>query len=371
MNTTIPRLCILLALSAFQGSAKAQCQSQGPLSATVFSDDNATGVYAFGSPSSAASSDDNRASASAIISVLSGNTHYLKVTGFNFSVPATAGICGILVEVEKSASNTSILATVTDDAVRLVKGGVVTGNNYATGDEWPGTDSYYSYGGNADLWGAGWTPADVNAADFGVVFSAQINGLISLLPSARIDHIRVTVFYNDPLPVHFTGFDARSMDGNTVLLQWTTADNDEEVGFTVQRSPDGRHWTGVHSIMGGISPEIREYRYQDPAPPHADYCYYRVRMEKHSGMILYTSVAWVRLKKHAGISVYPNPASGKVTIGCPAGARVRILDISGRVLPLRAIATGFSLVTFDLAGFSPGYYILEVNGERVKLLKKP
>jgi len=83
--------------------SKAQCTSQGAFSGSIFSDDNATGVYTFNTPSNAAASDNNRTFAAALIGLLSGTTHYLKATSFGFSIPSSANICGIELQIEKSA----------------------------------------------------------------------------------------------------------------------------------------------------------------------------------------------------------------------------------------------------------------------------
>lgn len=217
----------------------AQYSTEGPLSGSTFSDDNSIGNFPFSIPGNAITSDNNRSTASALLVLLNGNTHYLKVTGFGFSIPALSTITGIKVEVEKSAWDISILATVKDNSIRLVKGGTPVGNNKADGSSWTESDNYNIYGDTTDDWGTSWTPDEINASDFGVVFSARIAGLISLIPTARVDHIRVTVFYITALPIHFISFNVDAKKKNEILLSWTTADNDERVLFTVQRSADG------------------------------------------------------------------------------------------------------------------------------------
>src|SRR5262245_61359342 len=96
------RLFVTTAISLFLYNADlaAQCISSGWHNATSFSTDNSTGVYDFAIPANAQVSDNNRADASALISLLSGNTYYLRATGFGFSIPSYAIICGVSVEVE-------------------------------------------------------------------------------------------------------------------------------------------------------------------------------------------------------------------------------------------------------------------------------
>ncbi len=116
-------------------------------------------------------------------------TDYLEATDFGFAVPAGATITGISVQISRAQGNTG---NVTDNIVRLLKGGVLSGSDKSTGAGWM-RDAFtnMSYGGAADMWGLALTPADVNAADFGVRLSATLTGS----GSALVDYIRIKVNY--------------------------------------------------------------------------------------------------------------------------------------------------------------------------------
>lgn len=76
-----------------------------------------------------------------------------------------------------------------DNSVRLVVGGVIVGDNKASADAWPSTAAFATYGSGADLWGTAITPAQANAADFGLVVSAVNNG------TAEIDYAEISLYY--------------------------------------------------------------------------------------------------------------------------------------------------------------------------------
>lgn len=160
--------------------------SQGPLSPSTIVDDAAVGTRTWANPGNAASSNNSYAVAGQPGSVQS--SHYLKATGFGFSIPAGATIQGIVVEVERKG--TDALSAV-DIAARLVKAGTVQATDRSTGTAFPATDAYATYGSSSDLWGTTWTPAQINATDFGFVFQANIEPL----KDAFVDHIRITVTY--------------------------------------------------------------------------------------------------------------------------------------------------------------------------------
>ena len=127
-----------------------------------------------------------------------------------------------------------------ENSIKIVKGGVISGDEKSTGVGLAGVNNYVSYGSSSDLWGLAWTPSDINSSDFGVVYSARgetaishylkatnfglsiptgatINGILAEVEQAfgwfpssdiyvRVDHIRVTVYYStkiSPFPTFY------------------------------------------------------------------------------------------------------------------------------------------------------------------------
>jgi hypothetical protein len=124
---------------------------------------------------------------------------YLKATDYDFAVPSNATIQGITAEVERSAS---VGGVITDQSVRIVKGGSITGDSRASGSTWPTSDAYQTYGGSSDLWGESWTPADINSTGFGLAVVPQTTSSAQ----ARVDHIRMTVRYTTPSSMETTQY---------------------------------------------------------------------------------------------------------------------------------------------------------------------
>jgi len=170
--------------------------SAGPNNGSSFVDDASVGTVAWSNPANAQYSDNVYASVTLNSGIIS---HYLKATGFGFSIPSNATINGILVEVERKAA----AGTIGDYSVKLVKGGAISGNNKAdTTNNWPTTDTYKSYGGSTDLWGLSWTAADINASNFGMAIACRGYAANSI---SYIDHIRITVYYTAVNTYTYTG----------------------------------------------------------------------------------------------------------------------------------------------------------------------
>ena len=120
---------------------------------------------------------------------------YLSATNFGFAIPADNIINGIQVSDHEAKQDSVSSPYIQDVVVSLIKGGAVTGNNKAaTGTNWPTTMTSASYGRTSDLWGTTWTPADVNASNFGVVLSVQATPQ-HYSRTASVDYIQVTVTY--------------------------------------------------------------------------------------------------------------------------------------------------------------------------------
>lgn len=151
----------------------------------TFASDNTLGVVSITNPSNAQLSDDTYATSVLLITQVS---NYLKVTNFLFGVPSDATITGVTLSVEKSGN--TLNATV-DSSVRLVKGGVISGNDKASASLWSTSDAVATYGSSTDLWGLTLTPADVNSSSFGFV----INASATLAGTAQIDYVSLQIDY--------------------------------------------------------------------------------------------------------------------------------------------------------------------------------
>lgn len=123
-------------------------------------------------------------------------SHYLVCTNYGFTLPAGSTINGIVVNVERSATGSQIQ----DLRMRAVRGGVIGATDRSTATQYTTTDTVEAHGGAADLWGAAWTVANINAANFGAAFAAQKNGTAGGARTVNVDHMPITVYYTPSTP---------------------------------------------------------------------------------------------------------------------------------------------------------------------------
>lgn len=179
----------------------------GPNNGATFADDATVGTISLANPTNAAGSDNSYVTWVLLLGQLG---HYLKATAFGFAIPIDATIDGITVEVEKS---TTVGTSITDQSVKLVKTGVISGTEKASASQWGTSDAYATYGSSTDLWGLTWTPTDVNLSTFGVAIAPTCG----LAATAQVDHIRISIAYtgsNRPggLGARFTSSGLRTID---------------------------------------------------------------------------------------------------------------------------------------------------------------
>ncbi|WP_224360782.1 hypothetical protein [Hyalangium versicolor] len=174
--------------STLIGSPCADLRSQGPLSPTV-----ATGVSSliiWNQPSEARL--DDGASATATLG-RGDETNTLVLTGWGFNLPQHATLRGIRVEVRRSAS---VAGAILDTTVKLKAPGAEYSNKART-QAWETSPTVATYGGPEDLWNTSLlAPAALNDPSFGIVLGAH-HSRAHGTAEARVDSVRVTVFYTD------------------------------------------------------------------------------------------------------------------------------------------------------------------------------
>lgn len=117
-------------------------------------------------------------------------TQQLRFTGFGVDLPADATVTGIEVVVIRRSDRSE---TIQDRTLRLLKRGVPAGHNLASDEGWDNEWTGAYYGGEGDLWGVQWTPADFDSEGFGLVI--DVSG--KSYSRAEIDEVSITIYYKE------------------------------------------------------------------------------------------------------------------------------------------------------------------------------
>jgi hypothetical protein len=340
-----------------------QCTAVGPNNANSFSNSLATSTPPWINNSNAQLSDDVYASAGQFVpSFYTTNSNYLIFLNPKFSIPGSAVICGIQFDVERSATGLLPGSSVTDNSIKILKGGEITGTEQASGSVWPSTDTYTTYGGNTDLWGKTWTADDINAPDFGFAISAKLsNGADSGFLTAQVDHIRATVYYTLLLPITLKHFNAKQIS-DKVKLEWVTTAEFNNKCFLVERSVNNYSWTTIDTLPGAGYSDIEKYyvAYDNfPGPVN----YYRLKQIDFAGKVSMSKIITMKTSNisapFAGVS--PNPVSSLLTINSPEEIKdVHFFNTNSvEVFPAVYRTQRLSRV-YDVKQLSPGIYFSRI-----------
>ena len=137
------------------------------------------------------------------------------------------------------------------------------------------------------------------------------------------------------LPVSLVDFSGESFE-KYVTLNWSTASEQNNKQFEIQRSEDARHWTGIGTLKGaGTTNENRQYFFNDLNPIDG-LIYYRLVQEDFDGRTRTYKTIVVNRMKYKEPTVYPNPSSGSYfLVDIPVNieerrVNIEIFDFTGK-----------------------------------------
>lgn len=168
-----------------------------------------------------------------------------------------------------------------------------------------------------------------------------------------------------PAPVAWAGFEATAEQGG-VNLEWSTEQEWNNAGFTVERSAEGYRWQDLATVAAGTQPEgPQHYAYRDHHPLPGEN-FYRIRQTDYDGTTDYSDIRTVRVDAAPIHRLYPNPARAGTTLHLSGSAqRVELISAEGRILPL---ATTNGQVQLP-AHLPPALYVVRIDGKTLLRLQ--
>lgn len=195
------------------------------------------------------------------------------------------------------------------------------------------------------------------------------NSAVSCVTSASATILTTTC---TSLPVSLTDFGAYKKD-NGVVLTWTTATEQNNKGFEVERSADGTSWKLIGWVnsqaINGNSNTKLVYNYTDKLPLTGNN-FYRLKQIDLDGSVEYSMVKLVTWSKGSNISIYPNPVADELTIeGADLkGGYVRIFNAMGQQVNLVSVQSNDNLVRINVSRLAGGVYYITVTGNDNKII---
>ena len=205
-------------------------------------------------------------------------------------------------------------------------------------------------GTEAEYYVGKWNGASWTLLGAATPASNQISGSVSSFSDFTAGELGV-------FPVEWLDFTATPQQ-QTVLLDWSTAQEQNSHFFAIERSTDEQYWREIgQQSAAGNSQDIRQYAFTDQKP-EVGLNYYRLRQVDLDGTHSFSEVRSVRFQE-LGIRVYPNPVENTLHLDLPAGDwNAELLDGLGRSI-LSVEQVGSEL---DLSQLPAGTYQLRLTG---------
>jgi len=185
--------------------------------------------------------------------------------------------------------------------------------------------------------------------------------------------------WDKPLSVELVSF-TTAVSGNNVILNWTTSEEKNNKGFTLQRSSGGK-WMDVGFVDGkGNSASLADYTFTDRNVNSGLYNY-RMKQIDFNGsfeyLILENPVTVGAPDKFTLLQNYPNPFNPATTIvyGIPKDGHVslKLYDMNGReirTLVNEPKSSGYYSITFSIGDLSSGIYFYKLESGNYIAAKK-
>lgn len=159
------------------------------------------------------------------------------------------------------------------------------------------------------------------------------------------------------LPVKWVSFSGKKQVNGSILLKWITENEVNTDKFTVERSKDGLHYTGLadQPALGGSNRNT--YVFADAAPGNGN-TFYRIKQSDLDGRFEYSNIVLIK-ENNAGNDpvLFPNPAGGFINLVLPGNVQlkqVQVADAAGRIL----IRSADGKNRLNVSRLTPGLYIL-------------
>ena len=165
------------------------------------------------------------------------------------------------------------------------------------------------------------------------------------------------------LPVVFQLFSGK-LNGNTVLLQWTVANQINVAKYEVQKSTDGVNY---HTIETQSADDVSQYKCTDWSIYNdaTERIFYRIKEIDRSGKFAYSEVWSIRLPDKLKATVYPNPAKDNINIALyntnAEAISVILTDITGRNIMNNTINPTNGTLQIPTSKIGNGCYFLSIQ----------
>lgn len=177
-----------------------------------------------------------------------------------------------------------------------------------------------------------------------------------------------------PLPIELLTFDAVPKGSKEVNVSWSTATEDNNDYFTIERTTDGVNFEVIgvmaSQAVNGNSSSVLNYSKVD-SKPYRGTSYYRLKQTDYDGNSSYSALKAVQIDEFADLNfiVYPNPTGENENTylqfsgNADDEVQISIVDVTGKLVSQKGIVlSSAGNTTIELKhNFSSGMYFINAT----------
>jgi alpha-tubulin suppressor-like RCC1 family protein len=165
-----------------------------------------------------------------------------------------------------------------------------------------------------------------------------------------------------PFPIELQSFTAEHKE-KSIALYWTTASEQNNKGFDIQQSSDGKQWNSIAWQEGkGNSAILNNYHFTDPYPIRG-INYYRLAQQDYDGTVTYSKIVSVLYESDQKVRIYPNPVSDLLHIDIQDNQEYNLVIYNAHMRKLYDVNSD-KPIDLDLSKWSDGLYYVNVSSDQ-------
>ncbi len=166
---------------------------------------------------------------------------------------------------------------------------------------------------------------------------------------------------NGTLAISGLNFYANKKDDNTVSLTWQTFAENNNKGFTIERSAEGNSFDSV-DFVASLSVNGRGASYSFTSSAISGINYYRLKQLNYDGSYTYSPVRFIKFDSNGLLEIYPNPVQDVMHVKTGIAfndAQMKIYNVQGKMM-MQKIVTGNGTINVTVQGLPAGIYIAKI-----------
>ena len=223
-----------------------------------------------------------------------------------------------------------------------------------------------SYFGSGKTLNYSWSAGEFGSTNFQTIGPAGSN-LFAVIGHNPCTHAVV-------MPVSLLSFSG-ALVNESVLLNWSTADETNNAKFEIERSGNGKNWQTIGEVAGsGNSASILNYSFTDQNPLMGD-AYYRLQQVDLNGASVNSNAVLIQKEEAKSASISPNPFENVLTIktNIKDDLEIYIYDVLGRLMYQSSAKSDNGILHFQ-PEINNGSYLVTIQAgefvEHQRVIKK-